>query len=173
MSVQSSRDFEQDALQHLSSVYNLARWLTRNDSDAEDLVQESYLRAFRFRRNFRGGDARPWLLRIVRNVYYTSWRKNSTRQFVAFDDDLKMCDSCSPNAEAVLIQASNGVVVRKALATLPTRSREMLTLRELEGMSYKEISTVMEVPIGTVMSTLSRARADLRQSVTDLAGAGP
>jgi RNA polymerase sigma factor (sigma-70 family) len=166
-------DFEHDALQHLNSVYNLARWLTRNDPDAEDIVQETYLRAFRFRQCFRGGDARPWLLKIVRNVYYTSSRKNSTRQFVDFDDDLDTSESCSPNSEEILIQASSGAVVRRALETLPTRYREMLVLREMEGMSYKEISTVMKVPMGTVMSTLSRARADLRHSVIKLTNERP
>jgi RNA polymerase sigma factor (sigma-70 family) len=161
-------DFEQDALQHLNSAYNLARWLTRNDQDAEDIAQEAYLRAFKSYHRFRGGDARPWLLKIVRNVYYTSLQKNSARQFVDFDDDLITNDPSFPNPEEILIQNSSGVLLRRALETLATRSREMLILREVEGMSYKQISTVVGVPTGTVMSRLSRARAHLRQSVADL-----
>jgi RNA polymerase sigma factor (sigma-70 family) len=166
-------DFEQDVLPHLNSAYNLARWLTRNCEDAEDIVQEAYLRAFKSYRCFRGGDARPWLLKIVRNVYYTSRQKNSARHFMAFDEDMITTDPCLPNPEEVLIQESSGVLVRRAFEALPTRSREILTLRELEGMSYKEISTVMAVPAGTVMSILSRARARLRQSVADLTNARP
>jgi RNA polymerase sigma factor (sigma-70 family) len=172
MSAQSySGDFEQDALPHLNSAYNLARWLTRNDQDADDIVQEAYLRAFKSYRSFRGGDARPWLLKIVRNTYYTSFQKNSAHHFIDFDDDLITTNPRLPNPEEVLIQESSGVLIRRALERLSTRSREMLTLRELEGMSYKEISTLMEVPIGTVMSTLSRAHARLRQLVANLTDA--
>jgi RNA polymerase sigma-70 factor (ECF subfamily) len=167
MSAQScAGDFEQDALPHLNSAYNLARRLTRNDEDAEDIVQEAYLRAFKSYHRFRGGDARPWLLKIVRNVSYTLLQKHSARQFAEFDDNLITSDSSLRNPEEVLIQESNYVLVRRALSTLPTRFREMLTLRELERLSYNEISTVMGVPVGTVMSTLSRARARLRHSVT-------
>jgi RNA polymerase sigma factor (sigma-70 family) len=173
MSAQSgSRDFEQDVLPHLDSAYNLARWLTRHDEDAEDIVQEAYLRAFRFYHRFRGGDARPWLLKIVRNTYYTWLQKNPARRCIDFDEDLVTSDGCSvnpglANPEQILIQESSGVQLRRAIDTLPPRSREMLILRELEGMSYQEIASVMGVPTGTVMSTLSRARARLRQSVTD------
>ena len=167
MSAQScAGDFEQDALPHLNSAYNLARRLTRNDEDAEDIVQEAYLRAFKSYHRFRGGDARPWLLKIVRNVSYTLLQKHSAQQFAEFDDNLITSDSSLRNPEEVLIQESNYVLVRRALSTLPTRFREMLTLRELERLSYNEISTVMGVPVGTVMSTLSRARARLRHSVT-------
>ena len=174
MSAQScSENFEQDALPHLNTAYNLARWLTRSDRDAEDIVLEAYLRAFKSYDGFRGGDARPWLLKIVRNVYYTLLHKSSARQFVDFDDNLITSDPGLPNPEEILIQESSGVLIGRALETLPTRSREMLILRELEGMSYKEISTVMDVPTGTVMSTLSRARARLRQSVTALTNARP
>jgi RNA polymerase sigma factor (sigma-70 family) len=166
-------DFEQDVLQHLNSAYNLARWLTRNDSDAEDIVQEAYLRAFKFHQSFRGGDARPWLLRIVRNVYYTWSRQNTERLRVDLDEDLVSADPCFANPEEVLLQNSTGLMLHKALEMLPARSRELLILHEFEGMSYKQISTVVGVPAGTVMSGLSRARAHLRQSVTDLTNAGP
>jgi RNA polymerase sigma factor (sigma-70 family) len=166
-------DFEQDALPHLNSAYNLARWLTRNNEDAEDLVQEAYLRAFKFYRRFRGGDARPWLLKIVRNAYYTSLQQNPVRRLIDFDEDLVSRDPYFANPEEILIQNRSGALLRRALETLPARSREMLILRELEGMSYKEISTVVGVPTGTVMSRLSRARARLRQSTTDLMNARP
>ncbi len=175
MSEQSrSARFEQEVLPHLTSAYNLARWLSRNEHDAEEIVQEAYLRAFRFYDRFRGGDVRPWLLKIVRNVYYTRTRKNAAGPFISLDhDDLNagdqaFADSGCKNPEQVLIERSAARLLRQALDTLPPRSREALVLRELEGMSYKEISTILEVPKGTVMSTLSRARARLRQSVTDL-----
>jgi RNA polymerase sigma-70 factor (ECF subfamily) len=174
LSVQgSSGNFEQNVLPHLSSAYNLARWLTRNDQDAQDIVQEAFLRAFNSYHGFRGGDARPWLLKIVRNVFYSSLKKSSSWQFVEFDDDWVTNDTRLPQPERVVIQASSDALVHKALDLLPTRSREMLTLRELEGLSYKEIAAVMDVPTGTVMSTLSRARIRLRQYVSDLTSAGP
>ncbi len=153
-------NFEQDALPHLNSAYKLARWLTRNEQDAEDIVQEAYLRALRFYDRFHGGDARPWLLRIVRNVYYTWLKKNPADRFVDLDENLLQEDPLRSDCCVA-------VIVHKALEALPSRWREVLTLRELEGMSYKEISAVMEAPTGTVMSTLSRARASLRQSLTE------
>jgi RNA polymerase sigma factor (sigma-70 family) len=168
-----SRDFEQDALPHLNSAYNLARWLTRNDQDAEDIVQEAYLRAFKFYDGFRGGDARPWLLTIVRNVYYTWAQQNPVGRLVDFEEDLASVNPCFANPEEVLIQNSSGVLLRAALETLPARSREVLVLRELDGMSYKQISSVVGVPTGTIMSRLSRARASLRQSVANLTNARP
>jgi len=170
------RDFEQDALPHLNSAYNLARWLTGNDQDADDIVQEAYLRALRFYHGFRGGDARPWLLKIVRNTYYTWSRQNPTGRFTDFDEDSAISDqdlanSSLANPEEVLMRKSGSLLLRRALQALPSRSREILVLRELEEMPYNEISAVVGVPIGTVMSTLSRARARLRQSVTDLTNA--
>jgi RNA polymerase sigma factor (sigma-70 family) len=170
------RDFEHDALPHLKSAHNLARWLTRNDQDAEDIVQEAFLRAIRFYHRFRGGDARPWLLKIVRNAYCTWWRQNPAERFIDFDADL-VCNDRDPassslaNPEEVLIRKNSGLLLRRALEAIPSRSREILILRELEGMSYNEISTVMGLPAGTVMSGLSRARARLRESVYDLTNA--
>lgn len=167
----SSRSFEQDLVPHLNSAYNLARWLTRNEQDAQDIVQEAYLRAFNAYRGFRGGDARTWLMKIVRNVCYTSLRKSTSHNFVEFDDELFACAQPSMNPEQPLIDETKGLLVRKALAMLPTLSREVLVLRELEGMSYKEISKIMDVPPGTVMSTLSRARARLGQHIAALMNA--
>ena len=161
-------DFEQDALPHLDCAYNLARWLTRNDQDAQDIVQEAYLRAFRFHHHFRGGDARPWLLKIVRNVYYTRLRQNRALQPIDSDADLAGQDQCFGNPEEAAIQNDSRLLLQRALEKLSPRLREMLILRELEGMSYKQISNVVGVPTGTVMSSLSRARARLRQFVNDL-----
>jgi RNA polymerase sigma-70 factor (ECF subfamily) len=162
------RGFEQDALPHLNCAYNLARWLTRNDQAAEDIVQEAYLRAFRFYDHFRGGDFRPWLLTIVRNTYYTWLRQNRLQESIDSDDDLAGQDRYFGNPEEAAIQNDSRLLLQRALETLSPRLREMLVLRELEGMSYKEISAVAGVPTGTVMSSLSRARARLRQSVNEL-----
>jgi RNA polymerase sigma-70 factor (ECF subfamily) len=162
------RDFEQDALPHLNSAYNLARWLTRNEQDAQDIVQEAYLRALRFHHRFRGGDARPWLLRIVRNVYYTWLQQNRVQQPIDSDTDLAGRDQAFGNPEEIVIQNDSRLLLQRSLELLSPRLREMLILRELEGMSYKEISAVVGVPTGTVMSSLSRARARLRESVTNV-----
>lgn len=167
----SSRDFEQDVLPHLNSVYNLARQLARNEHDAEDIAQEAYLRAFRFYDRFRGGNARPWLMKIVRNVFYDSLRQSPAGQPIDLDQDFAGAGGSFGNPEDTLIESTSAAVVRKALETLPTYCREVLVLRELEGMSYKEISSIIAVPAGTVMSRLSRARGRLRQALTDLTGA--
>jgi RNA polymerase sigma-70 factor, ECF subfamily len=167
------RGFEQDALPHLNSAYNLARHLTRNAHDAEDIVQEAYLRALRSYHRFRGGDARPWLLKIVRNTFYTWLGESSERQSTDFEDQIVSCDPYFANPEEVAIRSASGALLRRALEALPTHCCEVLTLRELEGLSYKEISTVVGVPEGTVMSRLSRARAHLRQSLVDLMSVRP
>jgi RNA polymerase sigma-70 factor, ECF subfamily len=165
------RDFEQDALPHLNSAYNLARWLTRNEQDAEDIVQEAYLRAFRFYDSFRGGDARPWLLKIVRNTYHSWLQQNPAGRLTDLDDNLVSSDPSFTTPEELLVHNSSGVLLRRALERLPTHCREALVLRELEGMSYKEISILLGVPTGTVMSRLARARVRLRQAITDLMNA--
>jgi RNA polymerase sigma-70 factor, ECF subfamily len=156
--------FEQAVLPHLDAAYNLARWLTRNERDAEDVVQESFLRAFRFFAGFRGGDARAWLMRIVRNTCYTWLHTNRPLQEATeFDETLFSPDSRSPNPEEAVLRKDRGALVRKALETLPANFREVLILRELEGLSYKEIADITGMPAGTVMSSLSRARDRLRQ----------
>lgn len=169
----SDLSFEEDILPHLNSAYNLARQLTRNDQDAEDIVQEAYLRAFRFYDRFRGGDGRPWLLKIVRNVFYTWLRENPAHRHIDFDEDLVNSDPQFANPEKALVQSTSGALLQRALEALPTQGREVLVLREIEGMSYQEISTVVGVPTGTVMSRLSRARTRLRQSVMELISARP
>jgi RNA polymerase sigma-70 factor (ECF subfamily) len=159
-------NFEQAVLQHVDVAYNLARWLTRNEQDAQDVVQEAFLRAFRFFPGFRGGDARAWLLKIVRNTCYTWLRANRPLQDATeFDENLCPADYHAPNPEELVLQNDSSTLVRKALENLPTSFREVLILREIEGMSYREIASISGMPVGTVMSSLSRARACLRQSL--------
>jgi RNA polymerase sigma-70 factor, ECF subfamily len=156
-------------LSHLDSAYNLAHWLVRNGDDAEDVVQEAYLRAFQYSDGFRGGDARAWLLTIVRNTAYRWLRK--TRAFepvTQFDEQMAATGVEMPNPEQLLLQKADGRLVEQAMSQLPVRFREILILRELEGLSYKQIADVMGVPIGTVMSKLSRARERFRLAVGDL-----
>jgi RNA polymerase sigma-70 factor (ECF subfamily) len=156
-------------LPHLDSAYNLARWLVGSGEDAEDVVQEAYLRAFRYSSGFRGGDARAWLLTIVRNTSYWWLRKRRADEALAqFDEDIYTSAVEPSNPEQLLLQNADGRLVEKALSELPVRFREVLVLRELEGFSYKEIAGVIGVPIGTVMSTLSRARHRFRHAVGDL-----
>ena len=163
--------FEQAVLPHLGAAYNLARWLTGNDHDAEDVVQESYLRALRFFPGFRGGNSRPWLLTIVRNTCYTWLRRNRMDDVTTeLDEDVHGVDYTTSNPEAVLLAAARSDMVTRALEELPVALREIVILRELEGMSYQEIADVAAVPIGTVMSRLSRARTRLQKL---LAAANP
>src|SRR6266581_6912546 len=156
-------------LPHLDSAYNLARWLVRNGEDAEDVVQEAYLRAFQYSDGFRGGDARAWLLTIVRNTSYRWLRKTRAYEpVVQFDEEIHTIGLGTANPEQLLLQNADGRLVEKALSELPVRFREILVLRELEGLSYKEIAAVMGVPMGTVMSRLSRAREGFRHKAGDL-----
>ena len=149
---------------HLDAAYNLARWLTRRDQDAEDVVQEAYLRALQFFGSFRGGDGRTWLLTIVRNTCYTWLRKNLvTEQSVSFEEEKHSPASADSNPEAILLRAEDAEMLRKTLGELPADYREGLVLRELEELSYKEIAQVTGMPIGTVMSRLARGRERLQQ----------
>jgi len=166
-------NFEQAVLPHLDAAYNLARWLVRNPQDAQDAVQEAYLRAFRFFPGFRGGDARAWLMRIVRNTCYTWLHTNRPLQDAKeFDENLFSPDPRTFNPEELVLQDDSGTQVRKALEELPPNFREVLILREIEGMSYKEIEDITGMPAGTVMSSLSRARGRLRQALTSLMNGG-
>jgi len=168
------KGFEQAVLPHLDAAYNLARWLLRNDQDAQDVAQEAYLRAFRFFPGFRGGHARGWLLKIVRNTCYTWMQANRPLQEAAeFDENLFPADSDVPNPEESVLQNDSDALVRKALEKLPSSFREVLILRELEGMSYKEIADITGMPAGTVMSSLSRARGRLRQILASLMSEDP
>jgi RNA polymerase sigma-70 factor (ECF subfamily) len=156
--------FEALVLPHLDAAHNLARWLVRGDADAQDLAQEAMLRAFRFFGGFRGGDARAWLLKIVRNACYT-WLASARKMRVdeEFDEELHVVPDATP--ESLAIAAGDRERLTRALEELPPRSREVLVLRELEGCSYKEIAAITGVPIGTVMSSLSRARSRLQQAL--------
>jgi len=156
--------FEQVVLPHMDAAYNLARWLVRNTSDAEDMVQEAYLRAFKFFGGYQGGDARAWVLKIVRNTCYSFFEKNRPAELAEeFDEKVHTADTAEePGAEAALLKSADSRMLREALDELPVNFREVLVLRELEGMSYKEIAEVTGVPMGTVMSSLARGRAQLR-----------
>jgi RNA polymerase sigma-70 factor (ECF subfamily) len=149
---------------HLDAAYNLARWLMRNETDAEDLVQEAYLRAFNHFAGFRGGDGRAWLLTIVRNSCYDRLKKNGSRgQDTDFDEAVHSAGQQSSSPEALLIVEERVELVRDSLAELPAEYREVLVLRELEQLSYREIADIAGIPLGTVMSRLSRARQRLQE----------
>jgi RNA polymerase sigma factor (sigma-70 family) len=149
---------------HLDAAYNLARWLTRDESDAEDVVQEACLRAFRFQASFHGGNARAWLLAIVRNTYYTWLQKNRAQTLnVEFTDDTVAAvdydlATTADSVERLLQEDDTRQLVRRALERLPAEFREVIVLRELEDLSYREIAQIADIPLGTVMSRLSRAR---------------
>ena len=165
----SPGNFESSVLPHLDAAYNLARWLTRNEHDAQDMVQEAYLRAFRFFGGFRGGDTRAWLLQIVRNTCYTQLQNNRPQELATtFDEEIHSEKSGSMNPETLLLRSRDSQLLRQALEELPVNFREVLVLHELEGLSYSEIAEVSNIRLGTVMSRLSRARERLRQSLTSL-----
>jgi len=156
-------EFEREVLPHLDAAYNLARFLMRQDQDAEDVVQEASLRAFRFFENFRGQNSRAWFLKIVRNVAYTVLKKNQPDEMnVAFDEELHGVPVAPMDASVAFDRAQDRQTVRAAIDQLPAEFREAITLRELQGASYKEIADVAGVPIGTVMSRLARARRQLQ-----------
>jgi len=152
--------FEQLVLPHVDAAFNLARWLLRNREDAEDVAQEAMLRAWRFFVGFHGGDARVWVLQIVRNACYTWLEKNRPMELsVEFDEKLHLESCVTP--ETIAVAGDDRKCLTLALETLPPRFREVIVLRELEGYSYKEIAAIAAIPVGTVMSSLSRARRQL------------
>jgi RNA polymerase sigma-70 factor (ECF subfamily) len=156
--------FETHVVPHMGAAYNLARWLTRNDHDAEDVVQEAYLRAFRFWESFRGADARAWLLAIVRNTCFT-WLQQNRKPSLELVEDMPDLKSAQANPEALLLANVDAEMLRRAVEELPLEFREAIVLRELEGFSYKEISSITSAPIGTVMSRLARARTRLQKAL--------
>ena len=161
------RRFEQCVLPHLDAAYNLARWLTHNDQDAEDVVQESYLRAFKFFDGFHSTDSRPWLLAIVRNTYYTLIQQQRVHDAVTpFDEEVHSLDIENQNPEELLLQSINSQLLKDAINDLPVEFREVIVLRELEDLSYKEIAEIAGIPLGTVMSRLARARKKLQLHLT-------
>jgi len=159
--------FEQAVLPHLDAAYSLARWLTRNDQDAQDVTQESFLRAFRFFDGYQGGNMRAWLLTIVRNTCYTWLHQNRPPESaVEFDEEIHSEEfSGSADPELQVLANADKATLQRALEELPEMFREVLVLREIEGMSYKEIADVASVSIGTVMSRLARARTRLREAL--------
>jgi RNA polymerase sigma-70 factor (ECF subfamily) len=158
--------FEEIIMPHLDAAYNLARWLTRNEHDAQDVVQDAFLRAFKFFESFRGGNSRSWLLSIVRNTAYTWFEKNRRHEIGTISDEaIENIQDEAPNPEAYLLQHTGHQEIMNAIAELPLEFREAIILRELEEMSYKEIADVMNVPLGTVMSRLARARRQLQESL--------
>ncbi len=155
--------FEQCIMPHMDAASNLARWLAGSDPDAQDVVQEAFLRAFKFFGGFRGGDSRSWLLRIVRNSFY-DWLRQHRRADLEtpFDEEVHGSTVESPAPDAALLEKADKEMLHQALGALPPEYREVLVMRELEGLSYKEIAEVAGVPMGTVMSRLARAREQLR-----------
>ena len=152
--------FEQLILPHLDAAYNLARWLTRNDQDAQDMVQEACLRAYRFLPHFRDGNSRAWLLTIVRNTCYTWLHQQHTND--AFYEEIHDVESEALDPENIYILRVDQKKVAEAIKALPLELREITILRELEELSYKEISAVAHIPMGTVMSRLAHARKRLQ-----------
>jgi RNA polymerase sigma factor (sigma-70 family) len=159
--------FEQTVIPHLNAAYNLARWLTRNSHDAEDLVQEAFLRAFRSFETFQGQDGKAWLLAVVRNTCFTWLRRQGDQPTVEFDEQMHTSVQ-PPDAESVLLKQAALGSLQECLEAMPLEFREVIILRELEELTYKEISDIVRVPAGTVMSRLSRARKRLQEC---LAGA--
>ena len=163
------RVFEETVLPHLDAAFNYARWLTKNDADAEDVVQDACVRAMRYFSSFRDDDARAWLFAIVRNAWYSRVSRRprvaDTTPFGAPPDE-SPDDALDP--EERLLQQHSVALVRAAIEQLPADFREVIVLREIEGLSYKEIAAVVRVPVGTVMSRLARGRERL-SSVLKLA----
>ncbi|MDB5813038.1 MAG: polymerase, sigma-24 subunit, subfamily [Rhodocyclales bacterium] len=158
-----SQRFEATVLPHLNSAFNLARWLTRSDHDAEDVVQEAYLKAFKYFERFHGGDGRTWLLAIVRNTFYTHYRQSQEHsRSEQFDEDCHSMEDISAHgaktAENALQRRDDERMVNRALEKMPIEFREVLVMRELDDLSYRQIADVIGIPIGTVMSRLARGR---------------
>ncbi len=156
--------FEETMLPHMDAAHNLAKWLLRNEEDAQDVVQEAYLRAFKSFGRFHGSNGRAWLLTIVRNTSYTLLKKNRAVDLTTtFDEEIHVASHEPVSPATILENAEDAELIRKAMEELPVESREILTLRHQEGLSYKEIADVAQIPPGTVMSRLARARAKLKE----------
>jgi RNA polymerase sigma-70 factor (ECF subfamily) len=169
--VSEPRRFEEVVLPHLDAAYNLARWLTGNDHDAADVVQEASLRALRFFAGFRGGDARAWVLQVVRRTCHTWLGRNRPRQAtVTLDEERHGESSDALNPERLCERRAEEDQLRQALEELPVEFREVVILREMEGLSYHEIAEVIGIPLGTVMSRLARGRKHLQQRLAHCRG---
>ena len=156
--------FEAMMLPHMDAAHNLARWLLRNEQDAQDIVQEAYLRAFKSFSGFHGSNGRAWLLTIVRNTAYTLLKKNhATDLTTTFDEEIHAGGRESVSPATILEHAEDAELMKNAMNELPVEFREILTLRHQEELSYQEIGEILKIPVGTVMSRLARARARLRE----------
>jgi len=156
--------FEAMMLPHLDAAYNLATWLLRNEQDAQDVVQEAFLRAFKSFGGFHGSNGRAWLLTIVRNTSYTLLKKNRVVDLTTpFDEEIHASDHGSVSAATILERSEDAERIREAMDELPAEFREILTLRHQEDLSYKEIANIAQIPRGTVMSRLARARVKLKE----------
>ncbi len=159
--------FEATMLPHLDAAHNLARWLMRNEQDAQDVVQEAYLRAFKSFSGFHGSNGRGWLLTIVRNTSYTLLKKNRAADLTTtFDEEIHASGRESVSPAAMLEHAEDAKLIKKAMNALPAEFREILTLRHQEELSYLQIGEILKIPTGTVMSRLARARTKLREYLT-------
>jgi RNA polymerase sigma-70 factor (ECF subfamily) len=163
--------FEEAMLPHLDAAHNLARWLLRNEQDAQDVVQEAYLRAFKSFAGFHGSNGRAWLLTIVRNTSYTLLKKNRAVDLTTtFDEEIHAAGYDSVSPATILEHSEDAELIKEAMDELPAEFREILTLRHLEGLSYKEIADIAQIPPGTVMSRLARARGKLRECLAGRIG---
>ena len=163
--------FEETMLPHLDAAHNLARWLLRNEQDAQDVVQEAYLRAFKSFSGFHGSNGRAWLLTIVRNTSYTLLKKNRAVDLsTTFDEEIHASDHESASPAAILEHAEDAELIGKAMQELPAEFREIVILRHQQDLSYKEIGEILRIPPGTVMSRLARARAKLKECLAALIG---
>lgn len=168
-----SRRFEQLVLPHLDAAHNLACWLTRDEDDAREAVQEAFLRAYKFFDSLRGDDAKAWFLAIVRNACFTLHGRNRPPGIMeVLDEELhgEELIAPGPTPEAAAMESADRELVNAALAGLPVEFREALVLRELEGLSYREIALVANIPIGTVMSRLARGRRLLQEAILQRLG---
>src|SRR5207247_2067926 len=156
--------FEETMLPHMDAAHNLAKWLLRNEEDAQDVVQEAYLRAFKSFSGFHGSNGRAWLLTIVRNTSYTLLKKNRAVDLTTtFDEEIHTAGHESVSPATILEHSENAELIKEAMDELHVEFREILALRHQEGLSYKEIAEIAQIPPGTVMSLLSRARAELKE----------
>ncbi len=161
-------DFDRIFIPHMDAAYNLARWLVRDDHDAQDVVQEAYLRAFKYAAGFRSGDPRAWILAIVRNVAFTWLTRNRGADPPAeFDEQVHSGTVEETGLETDSVRKADGAMIRAALTDLPVEFREVIVMRDIEGLSYKEIAHAADVPIGTVMSRLARARRKFADSLRE------
>ena len=163
--------FEEALLPHIDAAHNLARWLLSNEQDAQDVVQEAYLRAFKSFGGFHGTNGRAWLLTIVRNTSYTLLKKNRAVDLTtSFDEEIHATERASESPATIVEDHEDAALLKEAMDRLPVEFREILALRHQEGLSYKEIADILQIPPGTVMSRLARARAKLKEFLQDGVG---